>query len=107
MDDTIENANKRVQYLIAEAESKKLTVGEFAGKIWLGTIEDNLAELALASMMIQKALSISSGDACQMIKDLKKLTLRGDSEAIKLALLMICDGLLASNPNPNSNSSPN
>lgn len=97
MDNTIENANKRVQQLIAEAESKKLTVGEFAGKIWLGAIEQNLAELTLASMMIQKASSISHSEACELVQHLRKLTLCGDSEAVTRALSMICDGLNASN----------
>ncbi len=97
MDKAIENANERIQQLLAEAKSKKLTVGEFAGKIWLGAIEDNLAELTLASMMIQKVSSISHLEACELVQHLRKLTLCGNSEAITPALSLICDGLIANN----------
>lgn len=97
MDKVIQETQARVQELFNEANSKKLSTGEFAGKIWLGVLERNLPELSIALTMFEKALVIPQPEIDELVQHLIKLTLCGDSEAITRALSLICDGLIANN----------
>lgn len=97
MDKATQETQVRVQELFNEANSKKLSTGEFAGKIWLGVLERNLPELSITLTMFEKALAIPQPEIDELVQHLIKLTLCGDSEAITRALSLLCDGLNASN----------
>lgn len=47
--------------------------------------------------MFEKANSLSPSKSCELVQHLVKLTLCGDTEAIKRALTLLCDGLIANN----------
>jgi len=97
MDKVIQETQARVQELFNEANSKKLSTGEFAGKIWLGVVQGNFPELSIALTMFEKALAIPQPEIDELVQHLIKLTLCGDSEAITRALSLICDSLIANN----------
>lgn len=86
----------QIKQILGIAISKKLSVKEFAGKIWLETVYGSFPESVLVSMMFEKALQISPAEAVDLIQQLTKLTLCGDSTAIIRALTIISDGLIAS-----------
>ena len=92
MDKATQEIRDRVQELFNEANSKKLSTEEFAGKIWLGVLERNLPELSIALTMFEKA-SIPQLEIDQLVQHLIKLSICGNSEAITRALSLIRDGL--------------
>ena len=106
MDKATQETQVRVQELFNEANSKKLSTGEFAGKIWLGVVQGSLPELSIALTMFEKALAIPQPEIDELVQHLIKLTLCGDSEAITRALSLICDGLIASNKTEENEISP-
>ena len=106
MDKVIQETQARVQELFNEANSKKLSTGEFAGKIWLGVVQGNFPELSIALTMFEKALAIPQPEIDELVQHLIKLTLCGDSEAITRALSLICDGLIANNKTEENEISP-
>ena len=97
MDKATQETQVRVQELFNEANSKKLSIGEFAGKIWLGVLKRNLPELSIALTMFEKALVIPQTEIDELVQHLIKLSLCGNSEAITRALSLICDGLRSHN----------
>ena len=106
MDKAIQETQARVQELFNEANSKKLSTGEFAGKIWLGVVQGNFTELSIALTMFEKALAIPQPEIDELVQHLIKLSLCGNSEAITRALSLICDGLIANNKTEENEISP-
>ncbi|MEG4596037.1 hypothetical protein QUB00_30125 [Microcoleus sp. F8_C2] len=79
--------------LFKEAETNNLSVNQFAAKVWLGTILGVVPEKTLASILFEKATSVSPEESYKMIDKLALDSVLGKKEAIERALSLIMEGL--------------